>query len=78
MTLLGALSVAHDGAPRVMPIDELRVWPDLENLALAALDHAGPRRDVRLSVARSHQSQLRAVDHPLITPHGAETFQESH
>lgn len=73
MTLLGP--AAHDGASRVMPIDELRVWPDLEDLALAALDHVGPWRDIGPSVACPHQSQLRAVGHLLITPHAAETSQ---
>jgi hypothetical protein len=73
MTLLPA---AYDRAPRVMPVDELRIRADLEDLALAALDHSGPRRDVGPGVACPHQSQLRAVGHPHITPHGAEIFQE--
>jgi hypothetical protein len=77
MTLPGALSVAHGRAPRVMPVDELWVRPNLEDLALAALDHSGPRRDVgTIGGVRPHQSQLRAVGHPHITPHGAEIFQE--
>lgn len=84
--MTSALSIPNDRAPRVMPVNPVRVRDRLEKLAIAAFGEALPVAQVDVAdderrncgvLIGADNAQLRAVSHASITPHRPEIFQES-